>query len=111
MEFRRVLFRSGSGRRVRQCWRRRYVACRCRSRQLAVTAQVVVALRVGIAERAQQIDDQRCGIRLGAQLQMQFVGMIRLGARIAIDVERSEEPTAEIKSIMRTSYAAFCLKK
>src|SRR3546814_9419649 len=30
---------------------------------------------------------------------------------VATDVERSEEHTSELKSLMRTSYAVFCLKK
>src|SRR3546814_8784388 len=28
-----------------------------------------------------------------------------------LDVERSEEHTSDLKSLMRTSYAVFCLKK
>src|SRR3546814_8943017 len=31
--------------------------------------------------------------------------------RIALDTERSEEHTSELQSLMRISYAVFCLKK
>src|SRR3546814_3546330 len=33
------------------------------------------------------------------------------GGRLVEDVERSEEHTSELQSLMRTSYAVFCLKK
>src|SRR3546814_4994192 len=33
------------------------------------------------------------------------------GARVAIKVPRSEEHTSELQSLMRISYAVFCLKK
>src|SRR3546814_4825982 len=32
-------------------------------------------------------------------------------ARKAVDIERSEEHTSELQSLMRISYAVFCLKK
>src|SRR3546814_8171463 len=35
----------------------------------------------------------------------------RLGLRPGDDVERSEEHTSELQSLMRISYAVFCLKK
>src|SRR3546814_4703993 len=35
-------------------------------------------------------------------------GVIALDARIRLD--RSEEPTSELQSLMRLSYAVFCLK-
>src|SRR3546814_5044635 len=31
--------------------------------------------------------------------------------RMGADIERSEEHTSELQSLMRTSYAVFCLKK
>src|SRR3546814_9529131 len=34
-----------------------------------------------------------------------------LGLAFALFVCRSEEPTSELQSLMRTSYAVFCLKK
>src|SRR3546814_8686785 len=35
----------------------------------------------------------------------------RIGAHGDIDVPRSEEHTSELQSLMRISYAVFCLKK
>src|SRR3546814_10578750 len=35
----------------------------------------------------------------------------RAAAAATIDLYRSEEHTSELQSLMRTSYAAFCLKK
>src|SRR3546814_10174959 len=34
-----------------------------------------------------------------------------VGARLARDEDRSEEHTSELQSLMRISYAVFCLKK
>src|SRR3546814_9558466 len=34
-----------------------------------------------------------------------------IGAKIALDLLRSEEHTSELQSLMRISYAVFCLKK
>src|SRR3546814_3657646 len=36
---------------------------------------------------------------------------VSMGARIVGDVDRSEEHTSELQSLMRISYAVFCLKK
>src|SRR3546814_6283296 len=42
-----------------------------------------------------------CGLVAGADLREKIAG----------DVERSEEHTSELQSLMRISYAVFCLKK
>src|SRR3546814_5217607 len=34
-----------------------------------------------------------------------------IGHRLAVDQQRSEEHTSELQSLMRISYAVFCLKK
>src|SRR3546814_6767952 len=39
------------------------------------------------------------------------LGALDLGALRAVDGERSEEHTSELQSLMRISYAVFCLKK
>src|SRR3546814_6412381 len=39
------------------------------------------------------------------------IAFVAEGDRIAIDVVRSEEHTSELQSLMRISYAVFCLKK
>src|SRR3546814_6738169 len=47
---------------------------------------------------------------LAANRQMCVVGTPRLAPRMAPDT-RSEEHTSELQSLMRISYAVFCLKK
>src|SRR3546814_4672934 len=39
------------------------------------------------------------------------VALIQCADRARREQERSEEPTSELQSLMRTSYAVFCLKK
>src|SRR3546814_8688412 len=38
-------------------------------------------------------------------------GITREDIRLALEAERSEEHTSELQSLMRISYAVFCLKK
>src|SRR3546814_3629163 len=40
-----------------------------------------------------------------------FAGTVVAGGLAPGDAIRSEEPTSELQSLMRTSYAVFCLKK
>src|SRR3546814_3450563 len=51
----------------------------------------------------------------GAQPEPQFVHVVFVvpddDASLAHDLERSEEHTSELQSLMRNSYAVFCLKK
>src|SRR3546814_7850932 len=60
-------------------------------------------------------DAQRVGERenIGDQLVGGIgLGLLRLGrSAIAALIGRSEEHTSELQSLMRTSYAVFCLKK
>src|SRR3546814_9493612 len=57
--------------------------------------------------------DRSCDISLAGIICAEFlkrqVGVGRLVCRIGID--RSEEHTSELQSLMRISYAVFCLKK
>src|SRR3546814_7105960 len=46
-----------------------------------------------------------------ARLQVEIGGDQPGGHRRRLDVERSEEHTSELQSLMRISYAVFCLKK
>src|SRR3546814_5767364 len=36
---------------------------------------------------------------------------VRADHRVSVDIDRSEEHTSELQSLMRISYAVFCLKK
>src|SRR3546814_8954973 len=38
-------------------------------------------------------------------------GRLRVGAAVGVTADRSEEHTSELQSLMRISYAVFCLKK
>src|SRR3546814_5760229 len=40
-----------------------------------------------------------------------FLSFGGYGARVQLEKERSEEHTSELQSLMRISYAVFCLKK
>src|SRR3546814_1255238 len=51
-----------------------------------------------ILERADRAADSR-------------LGQVQFGGRLADAAERSEEHTSELQSLMRISYAVFCLKK
>src|SRR3546814_992011 len=46
---------------------------------------------------------------LGTHAQQRLLGLVAVGDHAA--VERSEEHTSELQSLMRSSYAAFCMKK
>src|SRR3546814_13109593 len=46
-----------------------------------------------------------------AQRPVKFPEMLEPDERIADDEQRSEEHTSELQSLMRISYAVFCLKK
>src|SRR3546814_9440596 len=54
--------------------------------------------------------DQRRRHELGVIEHEQFLGRIAHGGGV-VDHQRSEEHTSELQSLMRISYAVFCLKK
>src|SRR3546814_8690359 len=49
------------------------------------------------------------GISADSGMQLHLVQLIRRGSQV--DPRRSEEHTSELQSLMRISYAVFCLKK
>src|SRR3546814_7561266 len=58
------------------------------------------------------VTDSRCGVQCGldiALLQPVMAGLCAVGPDAGI--ARSEEHTSELQSLMRISYAVFCLKK
>src|SRR3546814_2647174 len=63
------------------------------------------------------LDDVRprlAGVNLVAEIDPDFVDPSRINMRLAIEngaLQRSEEHTSELQSLMRISYAVFCLKK
>src|SRR3546814_6140107 len=48
---------------------------------------------------------------VGIGLLLLFFGRFQLGLRLCVLVARSEEHTSELPSLMRISYAVFCLQK
>src|SRR3546814_4608539 len=53
------------------------------------------------------------GLHVDPGMEMQEMGVDRWGhgAGVGVDAQRSEEHTSELQSLMRISYAVFCLKK
>src|SRR3546814_9312003 len=47
----------------------------------------------------------------GSGIELAGAGQVRAAAHIEPVVSRSEEHTSELQSLMRISYAVFCLKK
>src|SRR3546814_2223432 len=75
-----------------------------RTIEKAVTGKSPMQARMRAGES--RIQHRRCT----AMIQMSMTGAARkVNARRP--AERSEEHTAELQSLMRTSYAVFCLKK
>src|SRR3546814_2545818 len=68
----------------------------------------------GVADAAVEVDADAVVVGAGAQA-ARFVGGGELGACTERDTERaagrSEEHTSELQSLMRSSYAVFCLNK
>src|SRR3546814_3089456 len=71
---------------------------------LQVVADIVDELEIGIAARGVE-GDQALDHRTGSGPDGRRVGVQGSG-----HVERSEEHTSELQSLMRISYAVFCLK-
>src|SRR3546814_4328564 len=62
--------------------------------------------------QGEQATLSRCiGFGVGFRLRSAGRGQVDDGAIVSTQVRRSEEHTSELQSLMRTSYAAFCLKK
>src|SRR3546814_10391611 len=76
-------------------------------REMAALGQVHA--HDGVARRYQREEDRGIGLRAGMWLDVGVVAVEHL--LDAVDRQRSEEHTSELQSIMRISYAVFCLKK
>src|SRR3546814_3925094 len=74
---------------------------RYRRHHLDFTAVDLRLRRIGKARLVHPVDDLECG-------DLKVLVIIIKGCRIEA---RSEEHTSELQSLMRTSYAVFCLKK
>src|SRR3546814_10502868 len=90
---------------------------RRRRRRLIAVRMRVDAGRGIVAEVAMNVDDAGGQIFSGAVIDRDVGRDRRLGAADGLDLAirqqhgRSEEHTSELQSLMRISYAVFCLKK
>src|SRR3546814_9535981 len=73
---------------------------------MGVGGAPVLGRAAGIGERRQQLQQPGIGARMG-----RAIGQRRVGHRRRRRQGRSEEHTSELQSLMRSSYAVFCLKK
>src|SRR3546814_7738279 len=86
---------------------------RKRGAQHVVDLDVIIIKRQVEARQEVRLEHhaERPGIgRFGLQVQVTARGDVRL-CRGRIGDDRSEEHTSELQSLMRNSYAVFCLKK
>src|SRR3546814_8040158 len=95
----------------------------CRSQRAGVAfRQVPGAVQLGqplldlaalrLAQSGQIGGDGCLGRRTDAERQLEsLLGEVDGAVEVYVDHERSEEHTSELQSIMRNSYAVFCLKK
>src|SRR3546814_6277276 len=62
------------------------------------------------------VTTEQCALRTLQHLDALHVGQVESVGRLdglvdAVEIDRSEEHTSELQSLMRISYAVFCLKK
>src|SRR3546814_3959556 len=81
----------------------------------AVAAHLWVALKHEITYRKPAfLEDQIVATVMLEKVQREsafYETVIKRGEEVLAEVKRSEEHTSELQSIMRISYAVFCLKK
>src|SRR3546814_7043462 len=84
-------------------------------RGFAVVAQEVKTLAAQTAQATGQIAEQIRSIQAAAREAIAAMSTIRDGISTVHlsteNIRRSEEHTSELQSLMRISYAVFCLKK
>src|SRR3546814_3748787 len=82
---------------------------------LAIACGIVDGAGLGLNARAALIsrgfaEMTRFGLARGAQAET-LAGLAGLGDLVLTCTSRSEEHTSELQSLLRLSYAVFCLKK
>src|SRR3546814_9285968 len=81
-------------------------------RHLIEPRLAILALDVVLLGKAEAAVGLQAGLgRRPGRLRGQHLGHVGLLAAALAGVERSEEHTSELQSLMRISYAVFCLKK
>src|SRR3546814_2336986 len=72
---------------------------------------VLARARAAFADEGMDALLADCPVQVGPLAPHLDVGFIQAPARIKATPRRSEEHTSELQSLMRISYAVFCLKK
>src|SRR3546814_9132014 len=100
------------------CWLLRCAVIRLRDRRPLHRPATLDDLAVGgvvLEERRQPIALAEHRRVLQVEVQVRFAGVAAVAAAAELvtggDLLRSEEHTSELQSLMRISYAVFCLKK
>src|SRR3546814_806177 len=77
--------------------------------------QLSFGLQDDVDREAKNTRTRKCARRQPASLvglwSAESLADMRTGSRTLLSLERSEEHTSELQSLMRISYAVFCLKK
>src|SRR3546814_1542544 len=89
--------------------RRHQIVARAFRRRLGQDRRLDVDEAVGIHEVADAFDHVMTQTQVLLHLRATQIDIAILEARVLTD--RSEEHTSELQSLMRISYAVFCLKK
>src|SRR3546814_4721200 len=71
----------------------------------------IAGSRWTIRVRADSICHSACVLVLAAGDDREVVGKVGIHRMVRVGSQRSEEHTSELQSLMRISYAVFCLKK
>src|SRR3546814_113716 len=79
-----------------------------RKEKIAVEKGHALLERVGLAEHAHKYPSQLSG---GQQQRVAIARSLCMDPNVMLFDERSEEHTSELQSLMRISYAVFCLNK
>src|SRR3546814_9990287 len=79
----------------------------------AVTARIKILARMDVAEKRRPQDGRiKTRSASGREVELRISNMpTAFGEKVVMRIFRSEEHTSELQSLMRISYAVFCLKK
>src|SRR3546814_9912893 len=81
-----------------------------RSTEESLVAALAAEIGVPHAVNDRSIDERQAS-RVAIDARLAQIERIALTSGVAVAMGRSEEHTSELQSLMRISYAVFCLKK
>src|SRR3546814_5345639 len=67
--------------------------------------------QLGFQDQIRALLDERLKDESGVNIDQELASLIQLESAFAASARRSEEHTSELQSLMRSPYAALCLKK